>query len=56
MLAEDRKRVGWTEGQVARLLCVSVRTCRAIEAGERSPSFETWTGSASYSAGYGRVA
>ena len=32
-------RAGWSVEQAARRLDVSVRTYRAIEAGERSPSF-----------------
>ena len=42
MLAEDRKRAGWSVEQAAWRLGVSVRTYREIEAGERSPSWETW--------------
>ena len=42
MLAEDRKRAGWSVGQTARQLGVSVRTYHEIKAGERSPGFATW--------------
>jgi hypothetical protein len=39
MLAEDRRRSGWSVG---RWLGVSIREYREIEAGERPPNFETW--------------
>jgi hypothetical protein len=42
MLEEDRKRAGWSVGQSAWRLGVSVREYRELEAGDRSPSFETW--------------
>ena len=42
MLEEDRKRAGWSMGQAAWRLGVSVREYRELEAGVRSPSFETW--------------
>jgi DNA-binding XRE family transcriptional regulator len=35
-------RAGWSVGQAAWRLGVSVRTYREVEAGARSPSFETW--------------
>jgi predicted transcriptional regulator len=42
MLEEDRRRAGWSMGQVAWRLGVSVHEYRELEAGERWPSFETW--------------
>ena len=42
MLEHDRKRAGWSVEQAARRLGVNIRTCREIEAGERSPNWETW--------------
>jgi transcriptional regulator with XRE-family HTH domain len=42
MLEHDRRRAGWSVEQAARRLGVSVRTYRDLEAGERSPTFETW--------------
>jgi predicted transcriptional regulator len=42
MLEHDRKQAGWSVGQAASRLGVSVREYREIEAGARSPSFETW--------------
>jgi transcriptional regulator with XRE-family HTH domain len=33
---------GWSAEQAARRLRVSVRGYRELEAGTRSPSFETW--------------
>ena len=42
MLQEDRKRAGWSAGQAAWRLGVSVREYRELVAGERWPSFETW--------------
>ena len=42
MLEHDRKRAGWSIGQAAWRLGVSVREYRELEAGARSPSFETW--------------
>jgi predicted transcriptional regulator len=41
MLEEDRRRAGWSMGQVAWRLSVSVREYREIEAGEL-PSRETF--------------
>jgi transcriptional regulator with XRE-family HTH domain len=41
MLEEDRQQAGWSVGQAAWRLGVSVREYRELEAGERSPSFET---------------
>ena len=42
MLEQDRTRAGWSVGQAAWRLGVSVSQYREIEAGDRSPSFETW--------------
>jgi transcriptional regulator with XRE-family HTH domain len=42
MLEQDRKRSGWSLGQAAGRLGVSVREYRELEAGACSPSFETW--------------
>ena len=42
MLAEDRKRAGWSMGQAAWHVGITVREYREIEAGERVPSWETW--------------
>jgi DNA-binding XRE family transcriptional regulator len=42
MLADDRRRAGWPVEQAARHLRVSARTYRELEAGDRSPNFETW--------------
>jgi hypothetical protein len=42
MLAEDRRRAGWSVGQAAWRLDVSPGEYRELEAGTRSPSFETW--------------
>ncbi len=42
MLENDRKRAGWSVGQAAWRLGMSVREYRELEAGERSSSFETW--------------
>jgi predicted transcriptional regulator len=42
MIEEDRRRGGWSIGQVAWRLGISVREYRELEAGKRSPSFETW--------------
>jgi predicted transcriptional regulator len=42
MLEDDRKRAGWSVGQAAWRLGVSVREYRELEAGTRWPSFETW--------------
>jgi predicted transcriptional regulator len=41
MLEQDRKRAGWSIGQAAWRLGVSVREYREFEAGGRSPSWET---------------
>jgi Helix-turn-helix domain len=42
MLEEDPKRAGWSVGQAAWRLGVTVREYREIEAGARTPSFGTW--------------
>jgi transcriptional regulator with XRE-family HTH domain len=42
MLEQERTRVGWSVGQAAGRLGVSVREYRELEAGDPSPSFETW--------------
>ena len=42
MLEHDWKQPGWSVGQAAWMLGVSVREYRELEAGARSPSFETW--------------
>jgi DNA-binding XRE family transcriptional regulator len=42
MLADDRRRAGWSEAEAARHLRVSARVYRELEAGARSPSFEIW--------------
>lgn len=42
MPQHDRKQAGWSVGQAAWRLGVSIRENRELEAGERSPSFETW--------------
>jgi DNA-binding XRE family transcriptional regulator len=42
MLEQDRRRAGWSVGEAAWRLGVSVREYREIEAGERSTSWETW--------------
>ncbi len=42
MLEDDRREAGWPVGQAAQRLGVSVREYQELEAGARSPSFETW--------------
>jgi DNA-binding XRE family transcriptional regulator len=42
LLEQDRKRAGWSVGQAAWRLGVSVREYRGLEAGARSPNWETW--------------
>jgi predicted transcriptional regulator len=42
MLEHDRRQAGWSVGQAAWRLGVSIREYREIEAGERSPHLETW--------------
>jgi predicted transcriptional regulator len=42
MLEHDRTQAGWSVGQAAWRLGVSIREYREIEASARSPSFETW--------------
>jgi hypothetical protein len=46
MLEEDRRRAGWSAGQVAWRLGITVREYREIEAGERWPNVRRSTGSA----------
>ena len=42
MLEHDRRQAGWSVGQAAWRLGVSPREYPELEAGRRSPSFETW--------------
>ena len=42
MLEQDREAGGWSVGEATWRLGVSIREYRELEAGERSPSFETW--------------
>jgi transcriptional regulator with XRE-family HTH domain len=42
MLEQDRRRAGWSIGQTAWRLGVSVREYREIEAGTRWPSWGTF--------------
>jgi transcriptional regulator with XRE-family HTH domain len=42
MLEHDRRRAGWSVGQAAFRLGVTVREYRELEAGERAPNFGTW--------------
>jgi DNA-binding XRE family transcriptional regulator len=42
MLEDDRRRAGWSAGQAAWRLGITVREYRELEAGARDPSFETW--------------
>ena len=42
MLEDDRRRAGWSMGQVAWRLGVSVREYRELEAGSRFSTSETW--------------
>jgi hypothetical protein len=42
MLAEDRRRRGFTVGQVAWRLGVSPQEYRELEDGSRFPTFDTW--------------
>ncbi|MGI8616429.1 MAG: helix-turn-helix domain-containing protein [Actinomycetota bacterium] len=42
LLRRDRKQAGWSVGQAAWHLGVSPREYRELEAGTRSPNFETW--------------
>jgi hypothetical protein len=39
---KDRDRRGFTVGQVAWRLGVKPQECRELEAGKRSPDFDTW--------------
>jgi hypothetical protein len=42
MLEQDRRREGWSVGRAAWALRVSIREYRELEAGTRTPTFETW--------------
>ncbi len=42
MLAEDRQQAGFTVGQVAWRIGVTPAAYRELEAGTRSPTFDTW--------------
>ena len=42
MPEHNRKQAGWSVGQAAGRLGVSVREYRELEAGRLSPTFETW--------------
>ena len=42
MLEHDRRRAGWSAEQAAWRLGVSMSGYRELEAGARSPTFETW--------------
>jgi plasmid maintenance system antidote protein VapI len=42
LLEDDRKQAGWSVRQAAWRLGVTVWEYRELEAGARSPSFETW--------------
>jgi len=42
MLADDRRQAGWSVGQAAWRLGVSVREYRELEAGAWTPSIGTW--------------
>jgi transcriptional regulator with XRE-family HTH domain len=42
MLEDDRKRAGWSIGQAAGRLGVSIRAYRELQAGVRFPSSKTW--------------
>lgn len=42
MLEHDRTQPGWSVGQAAWRLGVSIREYRELEAGKRSPNWETF--------------
>jgi DNA-binding XRE family transcriptional regulator len=42
MLEQDRRRAGWSVARAAWELGVSVREYRELEAGKRSPEWETF--------------
>jgi transcriptional regulator with XRE-family HTH domain len=42
MLEQNRKRTGWSVGQAAMELGLSIREYRKLEAGKRSPTWETF--------------
>lgn len=44
MLEHNRRRAGWSMGQVAWRFAVSIREYRELESGAQSPNFETWDG------------
>ena len=44
MLEHDRKRAGWSVGEAAWRLGVSIREYRELEAGERMPNFAAGDG------------
>ena len=41
-MQKGRKREGLRECRAARLIGMTVREYRELEAGERTPTFETW--------------
>ena len=41
MLEHDRKQAGWSVGRAVWALGVSIREYRELEAGTRSPTFDT---------------
>ena len=42
MLADDRRRAGWSVARAAYELGVTIRAYREIETGERSTTVDTW--------------
>jgi transcriptional regulator with XRE-family HTH domain len=42
MIADERRRAGWSEAEAARHLRVSIPVYGELEPGERPPTFETW--------------
>jgi hypothetical protein len=42
MLEDDQRRAGWSMGQAAWRVDVSIREYQELEAGTRSRMFETW--------------
>jgi predicted transcriptional regulator len=42
MLEADRRRNGFSLGQVAWRLGITKAECRALEAGDAFPDFDTW--------------
>jgi hypothetical protein len=55
MLEHDRKQAGWSVGQAALRLGVSVGEYRELEAGARSSNFESWDRISSCTGGGGSV-